>query len=237
MDIAKIRKKAQSRQSESRKEEKPADRPVEKEKEEKGKETDNRIPEPVIQEESVVGKPDSGDKEPDFSDNIVKETGEDDEDIVELLTFSLLKEEFAFRVAEVEEIIKYQRITNVPTMPDYVLGITSLRGKIIPVIDLITRLGLRSKSQGRSINPDLTVGSGNEKDEDKKILIVSGPEGFIGATIDRVIGVVRSPQNKILDPPAHLTEAELKFIEGVIISEKRFISIIRSQDAVKIEFK
>ncbi len=67
-------------------------------------------------------------------------------ELVELLTFSLSNEEYAFRVSDVEEVLRMQRITMVPTMPDYVLGITSLRGKIIPVIDLKTRLNLQEKS-------------------------------------------------------------------------------------------
>lgn len=145
---------------------------------------------------------------------------------LELLTFSLSNEEFAFRISEVEEIIRYQRITGVPTTPNYVRGITSLRGKIIPVIDLKSRLALKGP-----VKPEQE----REEKEDKRILILSGPKGMIGATIDKVLGVVRFPASAVLDPPAHLTENELKHIEGVVILEKRFISIIRSDDALEIE--
>ncbi len=153
------------------------------------------------------------------------ETGEDPADVVELLTFSLSTEEFAFRVSEVEEIIRYQPITKVPAMPDYVLGITSLRGKIMPVIDLKTRIvsgGVRE--DGAAVN---SAG--------KKIFILLGPHGPIGATIDRVNGVVRLPQGGVLEPPAHLLEEERKFVDGVVILDKRFISIIRCEEALKIE--
>ena len=73
-------------------------------------------------------------------------SSEDTVEMVELLTFSLSNEEYAFRVPAVEEVIRSQLIAYVPTMPGYVLGITSLRGKIIPVIDLKTRLNLQEKS-------------------------------------------------------------------------------------------
>ena len=53
--------------------------------------------------------------------------------------------------------------------------------------------------------------------------------------IDRVLGVIRISRQEILDPPAHLSETELKFIEGVVIYEKRFISIIQSEDTLSIE--
>lgn len=153
--------------------------------------------------------------------------------IAELLTFSLAKEEFAFKVSEVEEIIRFQRITLVPTMPAYVSGITSLRGKIIPVIDLRTRLALKDDDGEVVTRPEanadgLIEGKG-------KIIVLAGPLGLIGAIIDKVLGVVRLPEDVILEPPAHLTEDETRFIEGVVIVEKRFISIIRSEDALNIE--
>ncbi len=156
-----------------------------------------------------------------------EEAPEAEEAVLELLTFSLASEEFAFRVSEVEEIIRFQRITAVPTMPDYVRGITSLRGKIIPVIDLKTRLALKGAAEPKPERGDRDV---------RTILILSGPKGMIGATIDKVLGVMRFPAGAILDPPAHLAENELKYIEGVVILEKRFISIIRSDDALDIEF-
>lgn len=146
-------------------------------------------------------------------------------DLLELLTFSISDEEFAFRVPEVEEIIRYQRITEVPTVPEYVRGITSLRGKIIPVLDLKKRLALKREGP-----------EGPQKTGDGKILILAGPRGLIGATIDKVLGVMRFTEGSILPPPGHLSDDELRFIEGVVILEKRFISIVRSYDALDIEF-
>ncbi len=153
---------------------------------------------------------------------------------LELLTFGLSSEEFAFRVSEVEEIIRFQRITRVPTMPDYVRGITSLRGKIIPVIDLRSRLALKGKDEPQEERGAKKEDMGDKK-EDRRILILSGPKGMIGATIDKVLGVMRFPEGTILDPPSHLTEDELKYIEGVVILGKRFISIVRSDVALNIE--
>ena len=160
----------------------------------------------------------------------VSELTEEGDVEIELLTFRLASEEFAFRVEEVEEIIRLQKITKVPTMPSYMVGITSLRGKIIPVIDLKARLNLGKLSQeaveGTHAGQERTAG---------KILIIAGPEGFIGAVIDRVMGVVRISRREVLEPPAHLTEAEKKFIEGIVILDKRFISVVRSGDTMDIE--
>jgi purine-binding chemotaxis protein CheW len=142
------------------------------------------------------------------------------EEIIDILTFKLLKEEFAFRISQLKEILKYQRITKVPKMPDYVLGITSLRGKVIPVIDLRTKI--------------LSHENVIEIDEQIKILIIKGPKGMIGAVIDKLIGVMRISKADILPPPTHLSEEQLKFIEGIAVLEKRFISIINMEEAVAI---
>ena len=150
-----------------------------------------------------------------------EEDGRTDE-IIEILTFRLFKEEFAFQISQLKEILKYQRITKVPKMPDYVIGITSLRGKVIPVIDL------RTKVSSNATQPGLT--------SRVKILIVKGPKGLIGAVVDKVIGVVRIAKSEILPPPSHLAEEQAKFVEGIAVIEKRFVSILNMEETITVDF-
>ena len=84
-------------------------------------------------------------------------------------------------------------------------------------------------------SPDDDAEIGKHSGMENKILIISGPKGMIGAAIDRVMGVVRLPLSGMLQPPGHLDEKELKFIEGIVVIEKRFISIIHSGAAMDIE--
>lgn len=58
------------------------------------------------------------------------------------LTFALANEAYGIPVLKVREIITMLHITTVPQMPPYVKGVINLRGKVIPVIDLRTKLGL-----------------------------------------------------------------------------------------------
>jgi len=58
------------------------------------------------------------------------------------LTFSLANEAYGIPVLKVREIITMLHITMVPQMPPYVKGVINLRGKVSPVIDLRTKLGL-----------------------------------------------------------------------------------------------
>ena len=143
--------------------------------------------------------------------------------IIELLTFQLAAEEFAFRISEVEEILTPQQITMVPKAPDYILGITSVRGKVMPVLDLKKRLSIKDNG-----------GSGKVR---KKILTLKGPKGRIGIMIDRINGVIRIDESGIAEPPAHLSESDLMFVGGVVLYNGRFISVIRLEEAANINLK
>jgi purine-binding chemotaxis protein CheW len=59
------------------------------------------------------------------------------------LTFELGQEEFGIQVLQVREIMGVQDITVVPQTPSYVKGVINLRGKVIPVVDLRLKFGLK----------------------------------------------------------------------------------------------
>lgn len=234
MDIARIRKKV--------KQKKKNDVPEEKSVQESG-DAEERISAKVEADETdgISGIPeDLADEkkhtpeDPDRPDKEVTHTSEKEHELLELLTFRLANEELAFRVAEVEEIVGLQRITKVPLVPDHVFGITSLRGKIIPIVSLKKRFGLKDDLHTvEDIN--VIIDSDSERNKSGKMIIITGRRGLIGAVIDNVIGVVRVPSDEMLDPPGHLNEEELKLIEGVVVFEQRFISVIHADEMMNIE--
>lgn len=73
--------------------------------------------------------------------------GEDREDDIEqLVTFRLADEEYGISIMEVQEIIRVPKITTVPNAPPGVIGVTSLRNQVFPVVDLRTKFALRTLS-------------------------------------------------------------------------------------------
>ncbi len=60
------------------------------------------------------------------------------------LTVVLENEAYGIAVLKVREIIRIQKITPVPQMPDYVRGVINLRGRVIPVVDLRVKFGLQA---------------------------------------------------------------------------------------------
>jgi len=241
MDIAKIRKKLHQPEPEDQPPQKAGQRPETEKATDTSPEDRNALPTPPAQEPEpgkAQAKPASGGREDAAkkgvqsaaSENIQRQppekseaVAEAPENVIEILTFKLLSEDFAFRVSDLDEIIRFQHITPVPRLSDYVLGITSLRGKIIPVIDLKAKLSLK--------------GATAEDGYKKKILIIQGPKGRIGAAVDKVTGVVKIAESELLPPPSHLSDDELKFVSGIAVVEKRFVSVLNMQEAVTLSIK
>lgn len=60
----------------------------------------------------------------------------------ELLVFELGGEEFAVKLELVEEVVPANKITPIPNSPDFLLGLSAVRGKIMGVIDAGRRYGI-----------------------------------------------------------------------------------------------
>jgi chemotaxis signal transduction protein len=71
-------------------------------------------------------------------------TAAEDQSVTQLVTFKLGLEEFAFHMDRVREILRVERPSEVPGTPKHVLGVLTVRGNILPVIDLRLLLGLSS---------------------------------------------------------------------------------------------
>jgi purine-binding chemotaxis protein CheW len=66
------------------------------------------------------------------------------------LTVVLENEAYGIAVLKVREIIRMQKITPVPQMPAFVKGVINLRGRVIPVVDLRVKFGLKAEFAERT---------------------------------------------------------------------------------------
>lgn len=66
------------------------------------------------------------------------------------LTVQLAGEAYGIAVLKVREIIRLQKITPLPRLPDYIRGVLNLRGRVIPVLDLRLRFGLAAEMTERT---------------------------------------------------------------------------------------
>jgi purine-binding chemotaxis protein CheW len=70
-----------------------------------------------------------------------------DSEVQKMVTFRIAKEEFAFHMEHVREILRVTTPNQVPDVPEYVLGVLTVRGQILPVIDLRRLLQQRSLAE------------------------------------------------------------------------------------------
>lgn len=54
------------------------------------------------------------------------------------------RERFCFSVLDVEEVVEWPRLAKIPLMPSFLMGIFSLRGSIVPVVDIAFTEGRRA---------------------------------------------------------------------------------------------
>lgn len=124
---------------------------------------------------------------------------EEVEEYEEILCFRISNEVYGINIMEIKEIIKPRETTEVPRTPEFIMGVISLRGIIIPIFNMRERLGLRQEEQ-----------SGRER-----IVIVKRSDGFTGLLVDEVIKVVRIGKEGREPAPAVLEGIDRDFICGI----------------------
>jgi purine-binding chemotaxis protein CheW len=119
------------------------------------------------------------------------------------LTFSLAMEEYGIGILKIKEIVGMIPVTTIPGTPAHVKGVVNLRGKVIPVLDLRLRFGL--KAMGYT---------------DRTCIIVvetEGPSGAltIGLVVDSVSEVLNIHKEDIENPPEFGSKLNIDFILGM----------------------
>ncbi|MGZ3426906.1 MAG: chemotaxis protein CheW [Polyangia bacterium] len=136
-----------------------------------------------------------------------------------VLTFVVGGEVYGVEILSIREIIKLREITEVPRAPRFLLGVVTVRGLVLPVVDLRLRLRLDVPPLGRNA----------------RILVVMHKGERFGLLVDEVRGVVRFADEQVEPPPASLAPSEAPFLAGIgrypDDGEERMV-ILLSLDAV-----
>ncbi len=136
-------------------------------------------------------------------------------DLLQLVSFKIADEEFGIDILQVQEINRMLNITKVPNSPEFIDGVVNLRGRIIPVMDLRTRLGM----------PRI------EHDNKTRIIVVELEENTIGFIVDEVSEVLRIPKSITEPPPPMVAGINSDYITAVGKLEDRLLILL---DLVKI---
>jgi len=128
----------------------------------------------------------------------------------QLVVFDLANEHYGVDIAAVEGIIKMQAITVVPRAPEFVEGVTNLRGKVLPVIDLRKRFGL----------------SQEQATKDTRIVVVEMGGGTVGIVVDGVSEVLRVSSESIEPPSPIVTTVDSGFMRGIAKVGERLVILL-----------
>jgi len=123
--------------------------------------------------------------------------------LTQCVTLGLDRELFGVPVENVREILDMRPVTRLPHAPGYLLGITDVRGRSVPVIDLRVKLGL----------------SPGEVTCSTRILVLEMATGdrnvVLGLVADRVLEVIELETDQLEPPPAIGMHWRSEYITGI----------------------
>jgi len=133
---------------------------------------------------------------------------------MQVLTFELGNEVFALEISMVREVMEYTKITKIPKMPRYLLGAISIRGSVVPVIDLSVKFNMPSAE--RTVNTAIII-TELALDEDKLVA---------GILVDGVKEVIELEKNSISSAPRIGTSLNTDFLKGMAKMDESFAMIL-----------
>jgi purine-binding chemotaxis protein CheW len=134
---------------------------------------------------------------------------------IKMLTFSIDNVTYGVDVNQVREVKNFEGATPVPYAPQYVKGVTNLRGEVIPVIDLRRRIGLTDKTESQT----------------PSIMIIVQDKHPIGVIVDTVVEVLTLQKQNIEPSPETLLTGHSEGVIGVAKHDKDLIVML---DVLKV---
>lgn len=133
----------------------------------------------------------------------------------ELLCLSVDGVRYAAPVERVREIVRMRPVTSVPRVPKEVIGVISLRGQVVQVVDLRLRLGVPALAPTRT----------------HRIVVLHGDESEIsGLLVDSVHEVLRVTEDAI-QPPA---TGDSEFVNALCAHEDEFVGLLNIEKVLDL---
>ena len=126
------------------------------------------------------------------------------------IVFRLDEGWFFVDIMRVREIIRPRELGTLVSMPSFVAGMLTLRGTVVPVLNLRERFDLPMRAA----------------DQRARILLLSLPGQRIGVLVDEVTGVLTLNVDAIRPPPPLMSARVAPFFIGVAGIQERLISLV-----------
>jgi purine-binding chemotaxis protein CheW len=130
------------------------------------------------------------------------------------LVFRLGPEEFGIEISNIVEIFSSQKTYEVPEMEDYISGVISIRGDVVPLLDLRKRFGLTPSPK-----------------KERTILVRTSAE-TLGLTVDEVKEIMDFDDTEISTPPTIFKGLASEFLVGLGKKEGRVMMLLNIENVL-----
>jgi purine-binding chemotaxis protein CheW len=136
-----------------------------------------------------------------------------------VVIFKIENEEYAADIMQIDRILDYIEPTKIPEAPPFVKGIIKHQDRILPIIDLKTRMHLHD----------------NVKDTDSKIIVVKNENKYIGLIVDLVSEVLDISSESVEETPEIIRCTLNKYVNGIVKLNNRIIILLDTEKIISIE--
>ena len=137
---------------------------------------------------------------------------------VKYICFGLGSEEFGIPLLTVKEVLAIPDITPVPQTPPHFLGIINLRGKVISIMDLRAKFGIKFSTT-----------------EETTVIILDFGDYQLGVVVDRVDSVLSLNSDQISSKPHIESSKSTDYITGVYRQGQKLLLILDIAKALSVE--
>ncbi|MGL4849662.1 MAG: chemotaxis protein CheW [Clostridium sp.] len=137
---------------------------------------------------------------------------------LKVLIFGLNGEYFATDIGQVERIIGYDKPTKIPEAPSFVEGVIKHEERIVPIINMNEKFCIE-----------------DNKEENKKIIIIKREEKKFGIIVENVYEVKDIKDEEIEEAPEIVSNIRGSYIKGIVKLDERIIILLDLEKILKRE--
>ena len=132
-------------------------------------------------------------------------------DDIQLVTFKVGGQDFAFNIFQVERILRYEAPAPLPKAPEYLEGVLQYQGAAVPLVDLRKRLGAPAPLR-----------------DDTRTIILEFEGGKLGIVVDAVTEVLQVAAASVTAPPGIVKGLAAEYITGLVVQNGRTIIVFNT---------
>ena len=135
------------------------------------------------------------------------------------IIFRLGSKEFGIEIEKVVEIMNVRDVSHLPELEDFISGVITVRGEVIPLIDIRKRFGIEPSPK-----------------KERTVIVRSGPEK-VGLIVDEVKGITGFMPGEITKPPVIFKGLKTEYLVGLGRREGMVVILLNLENVLAVREK